>query len=510
MSKPKRENMKDKDNTSISGVNNLDESKSNAESKKTTFSISKVDNFPDWYDRALDVGDMVDSRYSIKGMYVWKPYGYKALKFMLNALSELLDSTGHSEAYFPMLIPASVFGKERDFLKGFKGEAYIVTKAGDKDLTENLYVRPTSETVIYESVRPWIRSFSDLPMKLYQTVNIFRHETKQTRPMLRLREVTKFNEAHTFHSTAEGAEKQIEEGIRIYGELFNKLLIPFIVVKTPSWDTFAGALYNYDMMSVMPDGKAIELASVINLGTKFSKAFNLTYRDKDNELKYVHQTCYGVSERELGVMLSVHGDDRGLIIPPIIAPIQAVIVPIFKKGKETEIKKAAEDLKVALERSGIRVEADLRDKGVGDKYYEWEAKGVPVRIEIGAYELKTNNLVIFRRDKLTKETVEFIAACSHVVKLMDEITENIRSKAQEYFQRRVIHFGSVAELKEKYKERLGLVSLPWCGNETCGRKLEENINIPTVGFIPEKHLNKACASCGRTGSVVEMFFGRTY
>ncbi len=488
----------------------VDASKTDSESKKTTFSISKVGNFPDWYERALDVGDMVDARYPIKGMYIWKPYGYKTLKFMLNTLSDLLDNTGHNEEYFPMLVPESVFGKEGDFLKGFTGEAYVVTKAGTEDLPEKLYVRPTSETAIYESVRPWIRSFSDLPMKLYQTVNIFRHETKQTKPMLRLREISKFNEAHTFHATAEEAEKQIKEGLKIYGEFFNKLMIPFIVVKTPSWDTFAGAVYNYDMMSVMPDGKAIELASVINLGTKFAKAFGLTYRNKDNKSEYVHQTCYGVSERELGVLLSIHGDDRGLIIPPIIAPIQVVIVPVLKKNSEAEIQKAAEDLKAKLVSSGIRAEVDFRDKGVGDKYYEWEAKGVPIRIEIGTNELKANKLVVFRRDKFTKETVDAHTVSSHIIKLMNEITGNLEATSQEYFKNRIINYKTVAKLKEKYTERRGMVSLPWCGKEECGKKLEADIGIPTIGSDESHKTDEPCAACDGKGHNVNLFFGRTY
>ncbi|EQD30900.1 Prolyl-tRNA synthetase 2 [mine drainage metagenome] len=485
-------------------------SKPKGESTKTTFSIDKVSNFPEWYDRALDVGDIVDTRYPVKGMYIWKPYGYKALKSMLNIISNLLDSTGHEEAYFPMMVPESVFGRERDFLKGFNGEAYIVTKAGESDLAEKLYVRPTSETIIYESVRPWIRSFSDLPMKLYQIVNIFRYETKQTRPMLRLREITKFKEAHTFHATADDAEKQVDEGVKIYSEFFDKLMIPFIVVKTPSWDTFAGAMYNYDMMSVMPDGKAIELASVINLGTKFAKAFGLTYRNKNNELEYVHQTCYGVSERELGVLLAIHGDNKGLILPPVIAPVHVVIVPVFKKGKEEDIRKAVEELRASLESSGFRIVADLRDKGVGDKYYEWEAKGVPVRVEIGPKELETGKLVILRRDKLTKETVDRSAVGSRISELMGEITENIKSTAQEYFKKRVFRFKTIKELKEKYTERLGMVSLPWCGDEACGKKLETDIDIPTIGFIADQKVAEPCASCGNTEHSVEMFFGRTY
>ncbi len=479
-------------------------------SKKITFGVDKVKEFPEWYDRAIEVGDIVDARYSVKGMYIWRPYGFRALRSMMEIMQEIMDRTGHDEVYFPMLIPESIFGKERDFLKGFKGEAFVVTKAGNDDLTESLYIRPTSETGIYENVRPWIRSVSDLPLRLYQIVNIFRYETKQTRPLLRLREVVKFKEAHTFHATAEDADAQIQVGVDAYKEFFDKLLIPNVVVKTPSWDIFAGAVYNMDLMSVMPDGKAIELASVINLGTKFAKVYNLTYQSNDNKQEYVHQTCYGISERGLGVLLAIHGDNRGLIMPPVIAPIHVVVIPIFKKGKEEEITLRAIEAKKMIEKRGFRVTLDTRDRGVGDKFYEWEAKGIPVRVEIGPKEIENGELVLFRRDTLKKETVKNADAQARITALMDEITETLRTRAQEYFKGRVIHFDTAEEVKKKYTERLGLVGLPWCGDEKCGRKLEEVIGIPTIGFVPEKHLNKECASCGKTDNVVEMFFGRTY
>ena len=479
-------------------------------STKVTFSIDKIKNFSEWYDRALDVGDIIDARYPVKGMYIWRPYGFRALREMMSVMREIMDRTGHKETYFPMLIPESIFGKERDFLKGFKGEAYIVTQAGNDSLTEKLYVRPTSETVIYESVKPWIRSEADLPLKLYQVVNMYRHETKQTRPMLRLREVVEFKEAHTFHATAEEADQQVREGVAAYSEFFDRMLIPYIVVRTPSWDTFAGAVYNIDIMSVMPDGKALELASVINLGDKFAKAFGLTYRNKNNKESYVHQTCYGISERELGAMLAVHGDNRGLIMLPSIAPIHVVIVPIFKKGSEDVLKRAAENVKVMLEKQKLRVEIDDKPKGVGDKFYEWEAKGVPVRIELGLKEIERGELVVFRRDTLKKETIKAQDAPKRVLALMDEITKTLKERVDEYFKSRILHFLTVGELKKHYTERKGLVGLPWCGDEKCGRKLEEEIDIPTVGFVPEKHIDAACAACGRRDNTIEMYFGRTY
>jgi prolyl-tRNA synthetase len=479
-------------------------------SAKVTFSIDKTKNFPDWYDRALNIGDMVDARYPVKGMYIWRPYGFKALRRMMGIMHEIMERTGHEEVYFPMLIPASIFGKERDFLKGFKGEAFVVTRAGTETLGEELFVRPTSETGMYESIKPWVRSISDLPLKIYQVVNIFRHETKQTRPMLRLREVVQFKEAHTFHATAEEADAQVQEGVAAYKEFFDRLLLPYLVVETPSWDTFAGAVYNMDLMSVMPDGKAIELGSVINLGDKFARAFGITYQANDNKQAYVHQTCYGISERELGVMLAIHGDNNGLIIPPEIAPIQVVVIPIFHKGKEETMKKGAEKVKQILVEQGFRTAMDIRDRGVGDKYYEWEARGVPVRIELGPKELESGKLILFRRDTRKKETVDAAKAPKRINELLVDITDTLRARAQEYFKGRVFHFKSVSDLKKNYKEREGMIGLPWCGDEKCGRKLEEDIGIPTVGFVHDKHLSEPCASCGKTKDMVEMFFGRTY
>ncbi|MHA2370579.1 MAG: aminoacyl--tRNA ligase-related protein [Candidatus Hodarchaeales archaeon] len=226
-------------------------------------------------------------------------------------MERLLDATGHEEAYFPMFVPASVFAIEADFLAGFAGEVLQITKTGSRTLEEALIVRPTSETIIYYMFAKWISSYRDLPIKLYQTVNIFRWETKMTKPLLRVREVVKFKEAHTVHTTAEEADVQVQEGLEIYQRFFDILRVPYIVLRTPEWDTFAGAAYNYDVFTVIPDGKALELGSVINLGQKFAKAFGITFWDQNEAERYPYQTCYGVSERSLGAALALHGDDKG-------------------------------------------------------------------------------------------------------------------------------------------------------------------------------------------------------
>lgn len=208
---------------------------------KVTFHISKEENFPEWYEEIVKTAELCDNRYPLKGMVAWMPYGYQTLKLLMRNVELFLDESGHEEVSMPSLVPESVFKKERDFLKGFTGEAYVITQVSNTPLEEKLYVRPTSETVIYEVVRLWINSISDLPMKLYQTVNIFRHETKQTKPMLRVREVIRFNEAHTFHATAEDADRQIKEARALYERIFDALLLPYLELRTPSWDTFPGS-----------------------------------------------------------------------------------------------------------------------------------------------------------------------------------------------------------------------------------------------------------------------------
>jgi prolyl-tRNA synthetase len=297
---------------------------------KKAIGIDKYLDFDDWYHDALREADLVDIRYPVKGMIVWKPYGLKALRLTQRILMDLLEKTGHLEAYFPALIPESVFARERDFLEGFGGESFVVEGTGTKKFNERFYLRPTSETVMYYMWNLWIKGRRDLPLKMYQVVNVFRYETKMTHPILRVREIMGFIEAHTAHATPEEAEAQIKEAIGIYKEFFDRLQLPYYIVKTPPWDTFAGAEYNYDFITVMPDGKGLELGSVINLGQRFAKAFDIKYMDTDGQFKYIYQTCYGVSERVLGAVIGIHGDEKGLFFPPEIAPIQVVIVPIAK------------------------------------------------------------------------------------------------------------------------------------------------------------------------------------
>ena len=448
---------------------------------KKAIGIDKYLDFDDWYHDALREADLVDIRYPVKGMIVWKPYGLKALRLTQRILMDLLEKTGHLEAYFPALIPESVFARERDFLEGFGGESFVVEGTGTKKFNERFYLRPTSETVMYYMWNLWIKGRRDLPLKMYQVVNVFRYETKMTHPILRVREIMGFIEAHTAHATPEEAEAQVKEAIGIYKEFFDRLQLPYYIVKTPPWDTFAGAEYNYDFITVMPDGKGLELGSVINLGQRFAKAFDIKYMDTDGQFKYIYQTCYGVSERVLGAVIGIHGDEKGLFFPPEIAPIQVVIVPIAKP-EDVQVLEYARRVKEILEKSGVRVfiDDDL-EKSPGWKYYYWEMKGVPVRIEVGPREVGEKTVTIARRDGAPRIVVKLDELIPVVNEVFREVNTALRERALEHLKKLSIIATSCTPL-ENLK---GLIIAPWDGSREEAEELEKTFNKGVLGEITE-------------------------
>ena len=445
------------------------------------FRLNKYADFPKWYHEILREAKIVDIRYPVKGMNVWMPYGLKALRLIQKIMIDLLESTGHEEAYFPTMIPESVFSKESDFLQGFGGETFVVEGTLTKKFGEKLFVRPTSETVMYYMWNLWIKGRKDLPLKMYQIVNVFRYETKMTHPILRVREIMSFIEAHTAHPTMEDAEKQIREAIDIYKKFFDSLLLPYFIVKTPPWDTFAGAEYNFDFITAMPDGKGLELGSVINLGQKFAKAFDIKFMDTDGQVKYIYQTCYGISERTLGAVIAIHGDEKGLFFPPKIAPIQVVIVPIARKG-ETEIIDYAKKVAEYLRKKGIRTYVDDDPEHTpGWKYYFWEMKGVPTRLELGKREMNNKTATIARRDGAPKKTVPLDNLVEELTKTWEEINNYLREKALEHLKKMVV----VTDNPEEVAGKKGLIITPWDGTQECAEELESITNRSVLGEIVE-------------------------
>lgn len=457
----------------------------------------KYENFSEWYEKVTEEAGIIDKRYPVKGMLVWKPYGYKGLKLTMRILEDLLEEYGHEEAYFPMLVPEEVFAKERDFLEGFSGETFVVERTISKKLTRKFLLRPTSETVMYYMFSLWVTSYKDLPIKIYQTVNVFRYETEQTHPILRVREIIMFNEAHTVHSSLSDADRQISEAMEIYSKFFDALLLPYVILKTPPWDTFAGAEYNYDFFTLMPDKKAIELGSVINLGQKFARAFDIKFQDSDGEWKYAYQTCYGVSERVLGVLISVHGDNRGIIFPPAVAPIQIVIVPIPGEEIMDKILEKCKNIRDRLKKAGYRVHLDDRPELTpGKKYYWWEFLGVPLRIEIGEKEVKEGKITIARRDIFKRVVILEELLEEEIKKLFSEISKEMYRRAKEWFESNILTATTIEEGMKIYNENKGgILRFPWCGKDECGLKIEEETGLPALGHNPNEKATGKCVIC---------------
>jgi prolyl-tRNA synthetase len=268
-------------------------------------------DFISWLNSIIDTAKILDIRYPIKGTYVWYPYGYKLRRLILGIIGEFLDESGHEEALFPLLIPEEEFMKEAIHVKGFEDEVYWVTHGGLSELNVKLALRPTSETAIYPMFALWIRSHADLPIKVYQVVNAFRYETKSTRPLIRLREITTFIEAHTAHQTYEEAEKNVQEAVRIYKKFFGAIGVPYVVTRRPDWDKFPGADYTIAFDTILPDGKTLQIGTVHNLGTTFAKTFDITFENPKGDQEYAYQTCYGISDRAIASHLAIHGDDKG-------------------------------------------------------------------------------------------------------------------------------------------------------------------------------------------------------
>jgi prolyl-tRNA synthetase len=465
------------------------ETKDKASQEKKSVLPTKS-NFSEWYNELLLMAEIMDVRYPVKGLYVWFPFGFDVRKRTYAIIRELLDKD-HKEALFPLLIPENEFMKEAEHIKGFENEVYWVTHGGKNELDMKLALRPTSETAIYPMYKVWVRSHADLPIKIYQIVNTFRYETKHTRPLIRLREITSFKEAHTVHATWEEAADQVKEATRIYKEFYRRLAIPTIVSKRPDWDKFPGADYTMAVDTLMPDNKTLQIGTAHHLGSNFAKTFDIKYEDINGEQVLAHQTCYGISERSIAALISLHGDDKGLVFPPEIAPIQVVIIPILF-GKSDETLNACCDVAQRLKAKNIRVALDETDERPGAKYYKWEMKGVPLRIEIGPRDLKNKAATVVRRDTGSKENVPLIDIETEIEKRFAAVHESLFKKAKGSLEGRLISCKTIDEVKENISN--GIARIPWCGVRECGISMEEAVGAGILG-IPEGEIGKGSGFC---------------
>jgi prolyl-tRNA synthetase len=474
-----------------------------AEEKGIT--VKKSENFSEWYTQVIQKAELADIRYNVKGFLVHKPWTTKMIKLMNSIIEKELEERGHQPFFFPSVIPESFLKKEKEHAE-FSAEVFWITEAGEehKKLEERLALRPTSETAIYSMFSIWIRSWRDLPMKTYQTCQVWRYES-YTRPFIRGREFY-WIEAHNAFATKEEAEKQVEEDMEITRKtLYEKFCIPFIFFKRPEHDKFKGAVNTFAADTIMPDGKVLQLPSTHFLGQNFAKPFNVKFVDKDKKEKYVWQTCYGPAAwRILAAVIAIHGDDKGLIIPPAIAPYQVVIIPIYyTKDEKKKIFKKALTLGKRLK---IRSYVDLReDYTPGWKFNYWELKGVPIRIEIGPKDLKKKQVIVVRRDTRKKEIVKERDLKKKVEFLLKDVEDNLRKKADKFFSEHLSKAKSFEELKKKLDEKGGLIKVEWCGSLECANEIKSKTNggaIRGTVFGKEEKAKGSCIFCGKKAKQV--------
>ncbi|MGA2767845.1 MAG: proline--tRNA ligase [Candidatus Bathyarchaeia archaeon] len=455
-------------------------------------------HFGKWFRNVLIEGKILDYRYPIKGCAVWLPYGFRIRENVFCVIRNQLDSTGHSEALFPLLIPEASLQKEAEHVEGFEAQVFWVTKGGQRQLKQHLALRPTSETVIGPMEHLWIRSRADLPLKLYQIVTVFRFETKATRPILRMREFD-FKEAHTAHATEEEAEAEVREEIDNYRKIFDALCVAYCVSRRPEWDKFAGAKYSTAFDMICPDGRTLQIGTVHHLGQHFSKAFDVSYETKDGGREYVWQTCAGISGRGIASVLVMHGDDHGVILPPRIAPIQVIVIPIPYKGKAELVNKECLEAAQGLRKKGFRVEVDIRE-GItpGSKYFEWELRGVPIRVEIGPRDIEKGEATVVRRDTLEKQTCRRSDLAEFLTKIAERITEDVRQRAWQWTRQHVHSTDKLEEAKRLLEKHTGIVEVRWCGKTECGHRLEEVTSARVLGTPEdtEQKVDGKCIICG--------------
>ena len=472
--------------------------------------MKKGDNLSDWYSQVLLKTDLIDYGPS-KGFIVLKPYGYSIWESVRQIIDIRLKESGHQNAYLPTVIPEGLLRKEEDHFSGFNSEVFWITKAGDNVLQEKLALRPTSEAIAYSLFSNWIGSYKDLPLKLNFWNSAMRAEIKSTKPFIRNSEFL-WQEGHTVHTNNEEAEAEVRFILDLYEMILTDYLaIPVLKGFKTSKEKFVGAVATSTLEGMMPDGKALQLATSHNLGQNFSVPFEIKFLGSDNLEHFAWQTSWGISWRLIGASIMIHGDDHGLVLPPKIAPIQVVMVPIFKKDQANQnVVPRSMELASELVRAGIKVHVDTRDDfTAGWKYNDWEKKGVPLRINIGPKEILKGELEVVRRDTLQKETILQTSLVKRVKEILKLVHDNLLKNANEILRRGMAHASSFYQLKEMIQKQAGFVSGGWCGDEKCEISIKEETgaDIRLLPFEWSKTLDSTmkCVYCGKNARSIPVF-----
>jgi prolyl-tRNA synthetase len=468
---------------------------------------SREEDYSRWYTDIVLKAELADYA-PVRGCMIIRPYGYALWENVQKALDAKFKATGHKNAYFPLFIPESFLAKEEEHVEGFSPQLAVVTHGGGKKLAEPLIVRPTSETIINAMFAKWIRSWRDLPLLINQWCNVVRWELR-TRLFLRTLEFL-WQEGHTAHATAEEAEEEAHRMLEVYREFAEEeMAIPVIVGRKSESERFAGAVHTYTIEAMMQDRRALQAGTSHFLGQKFAKAFEITYQTRDNRLEYVWQTSWGLSTRVIGAIIMVHGDDQGLILPPRLAPIQVVIVPIWRSDKqEAEVRKAVEGIRDELR--GVRCEFDDRETYTpGWKFNEWEQKGVPLRIEIGPREVQKKQVVLVRRDTGKKSITPLEGLKERIEASLKEVQKDLYSRALAFREENSHQVDDYEEFKRILEEPGGFLWAHWCGSAECEAKIKEKTKA-TIRAIPFQGKERGkCIRCGET-SIQRVIFAKAY
>lgn len=471
------------------------------------FKLDKENNYSEWYTEVLKRAEIVDQRYHVKGFLVIRPNGAIPLELMRREMEKELEKNGHKRSFFPSVIPDSFLHKEKEHVQGFEAEVFWITHGSKTPLEEKLALRPTSETSMYSMYSIWLRSWRDLPLKLYQSCQVWRYETKATRPFLRDREFH-WIEAHDVFATREEAEAQVTEDMKTSEiVIHDKIGVPFLFFNRPEWDKFAGAEYTFAADGLMPDGWVMQLPSTHFLGQNFSKAFGIKFIDKDEQEKYAYQTCYGPAfGRLLAAALSIHGDNKGVILPFDYAPTQIVIIPINVKGKEKEVHHKSKELLESLK--SYRTVLDDSDKSPGEKYNEWEVRGASLRFEIGPKEVENKEITIVRRDSGKKETIKETHLEKYLSEVNKDILHNLKSKADKHFQEAIQDCATLEDVKKRM-DKGGIARTNFCSRDKHGAECAELLKAETQGgqvrgtaHGKEEKPFGNCVVCGKKAIVV--------
>jgi prolyl-tRNA synthetase len=478
-------------------------------SKEVGITVSKNDNFSEWYTQVIIKAELADYA-PVKGLIVLRPDGYSIWESIKESLDSKLKETGHRNGFLPVLIPESLLAKEKEHFEGLNPEVFWVTHSGNSKLGDRLALRPTSETLAYSLFSKWIRSWRDLPLKINFWNTALRAEIKGTKPFLRTSEFL-WQEGHTVHATKDEAEKEVADILELYKKIIEEeLAVPVITGKKSENDKFVGAVYTDTLESLMPDGKALQMGTSHFLGQNFSKPFDVKYLDETNTEIFAWQTSWGVSWRLIGGMIMTHGDDKGLILPPKIAPIQVVIIPIYytNDDKDSVIQKAHQ-IKDDLSKIDLRVHLDDREHLTpGFKFNDWEMKGIPIRIEIGPKDIAKKQVVLVRRHNRTKTSLNMDSLTEEISSELKNIQKEMFDAAKKILDERIVRVSEYQQFKEQL-DNGKMIDCSWCGNQTCEDKIKEETGAD-IRVIPSDNTKaETCIYCKNSGTT-NVLFARGY